>query len=99
MKSHSVKVRVVMAFHLQKLKFHYMFVYFNPLLLFESRMELAWHSGNGLPRDGPGFDSQWELCENRASCPSQGTVNGVLSLNDLAVDGTLNTTNHEKPWR
>ena len=38
---------------------------------------------NGLPRYGPGFDSN----------PSQGTVNGVLSLNSLAVDGTLNTTN------
>ena len=22
---------------------------------------------NGLPRDGPGFDSQWVLCINRAS--------------------------------
>ena len=31
---------------------------------------------NGLPRDNPGFNSQWEWCKNRASCPSQGTVNG-----------------------
>ena len=29
-----------------------------------------------LLRDGPGFDSRWELCKNRASRPSQGTVNG-----------------------
>ena len=48
---------------------------------------------NGLPRDGPGFDFRWELCKNRASYPSQGAVNGGTSLNDLAVDGTLNTTN------
>ena len=33
------------------------------------------------------------LCKYRASRPSQGTVNGVPSLNDLAVDGMLNTTN------
>ena len=32
-------------------------------------------------------------CIYRASRPSQGTVNGVPSLNDLAVDGTLNTKN------
>ena len=31
---------------------------------------------NGLPRDGLGFDSQWEWCKNRASRPLQGTVNG-----------------------
>ena len=31
---------------------------------------------NGLPRSGPGFDSWWERCKNRASRPSQGTVNG-----------------------
>ena len=43
---------------------------------------------NGLPRDGPGFDSRWGPCKNRASSPLQGTVNGVPSLNDLAVDGT-----------
>ena len=30
---------------------------------------------NGLPRDGPGFDSRWEQCKNRASRPSQGAVN------------------------
>ena len=29
-----------------------------------------------LPRDGPGFDSLWQQCKNRASHPSQGTVNG-----------------------
>ena len=40
------------------------------------------HSGvaqrlcNGLTRDGPGFDSRWVLCKNRASRPSQWTVNG-----------------------
>ena len=35
---------------------------------------------NGLPRDDPGFDSQWERCKNRASRPSQGTVNvGAVS--------------------
>ena len=43
---------------------------------------------NGLPRDGPEFDSCWERC------PSQGTVNGGDAVNDLAVDGTLNTTNN-----
>ena len=43
--------------------------------------------------NGPGFDSRSERCIYRASRPSQGTVNGVPSLNDLAVDGTLNTTN------
>ena len=37
---------------------------------------------NGLPCGRPGFDSRWKQCKNRASCPSQGTVN------DLAVDGT-----------
>ena len=31
---------------------------------------------NGLPRDGPGFDSRWVRCINRASRPSRGTVNG-----------------------
>ena len=44
---------------------------------------------NRLPRSDPGFESRW----GRASRPSQGTVNGALSLNDLVVDGTLNTTN------
>ena len=34
-----------------------------------------------------------EQCIYRASRPSQGTVNGVPSLNDLAVEGTLNTIN------
>ena len=28
------------------------------------------------PCDGPGFDSRWVRCINRASHPSQGTVNG-----------------------
>ena len=31
---------------------------------------------NGLPRNDPGFDSRWGRCKNRASRPSQGTVNG-----------------------
>ena len=31
---------------------------------------------NGLPCDGPGFDSRLERCINRASRHSQGTVNG-----------------------
>ena len=35
-----------------------------------------------------GFDSRWERGKNWASRPSQWTVNGVPSLNDLAVDGT-----------
>ena len=43
---------------------------------------------NGLPCNSPEFDFRWERCKNRASRSSQGTVNGVLSLNDLAVDGT-----------
>ena len=30
---------------------------------------------NGLPCDGPGFDARWGRCKNRASRPSQGTVN------------------------
>ena len=47
----------------------------------------------GLPRDGPGFDYRLGRCKDPAARPSQGTVNGVPSLNDLAVDGTLNTTN------
>ena len=34
------------------------------------------HVCNGLPLEGPGFDSRWEWCKNRASLPSQGTVNG-----------------------
>ena len=36
---------------------------------------------NGLPRDGPGFDSQWERCIYRASRTSQGTVNGSVVSN------------------
>ena len=43
---------------------------------------------NGLPHDGPGFNSRLKQCKNRASRPSQGTVNGGAVLNDLAVDGT-----------
>ena len=43
---------------------------------------------NGLPHYGPGFDSRWERCKEQDSRPSQGTINGVPSLNDLAVDGT-----------
>ena len=31
---------------------------------------------NGLPRNDPWFDSRWVGCKNRASSPSQGTVNG-----------------------
>ena len=31
---------------------------------------------NGLPHDDPRFDSRWERCKNRASRPSQGTING-----------------------
>ena len=35
---------------------------------------------NGLPCDGPGFESQWERCIYRASRPLQGTVNrGAVS--------------------
>ena len=49
---------------------------------------MAERQGNGLPSDGLEFNSRWERCIYRASGPSQGTVNGVLSLNDLAVDGT-----------
>ena len=49
---------------------------------------------NGLPRNDLGFDSQWGRCKNQASHPSQETENGgTPSLNDRAVDGTLNTTN------
>ena len=52
---------------------------------------------NGLPRDGPGFNYRLGQYKNRASRLSQGTVNGVSSINDLAVDGTLiiNTTNQQ----
>ena len=33
-----------------------------------------------LPRNGPGFDFRWKRCKNRASRPSQGTVNwGAVS--------------------
>ena len=52
---------------------------------------------NGLPRDGLGFDSQWEWCINQVPCPLQGTVKGGLSLNDLAVNGTLSITNQLMP--
>ena len=38
---------------------------------------------NGLPCNDMGFNYRWGRCKNR---PSQ-------TLNDLAVDGTLNTTN------
>ena len=31
---------------------------------------------NLLPRNDLGFDSWWGQCKTRASCPSQGTVNG-----------------------
>ena len=51
----------------------------NTLQLLE---ELGWRSGsvNGLPSDNPGFDSRWVRCINRASRPSQGTVNvGAVS--------------------
>ena len=46
---------------------------------------------NGLPCDNLGFDSQWEQCKNRASRPSQGTVNGGAV--SKWVDGTLNINN------
>ena len=42
-----------------------------------------------LPCNDLGFGSRWGRCKNRASRPSQGTVN------NLAVDGTLNTTNQQ----
>ena len=37
---------------------------------------VAQRERNGLPCDGPGFDSRSERCIYRASRPSQGTVNG-----------------------
>ena len=37
---------------------------------------------------GPGIDSRCGLCIYPATRPSLGTVSGVPSLNDLAVDGT-----------
>ena len=51
---------------------------------------------NGLPRNDLGFDSRWGRCTNRASRPM-----GAPSLNDLAVDGTLNITNQPNinNWR
>ena len=49
---------------------------------------------NGLPRNDPGFDFPLgTVKKKRASRPSQETVNWVPSLDDLAVDGTFNTTN------
>ena len=47
-------------------------------LLKIKRVELAWCSGkrNGLPRDGPGFNSRLERCIYQASRPLQGAVNG-----------------------
>ena len=48
-----------------------------------------------MPRDGPGFDSRWERSIYRASRSSQGTVNGVPSLNDLAVEGCKTQTNKQ----
>ena len=53
---------------------------------------------NGLPCDGPVFDSQWEESKNRVSRPSQETVNGgwgVISLNDLAVNVPLRAATNE----
>ena len=37
---------------------------------------VAQRKRNGLPRDGPGFDSRWERSIYRVPRPSQGTVNG-----------------------
>ena len=46
---------------------------------------------NGLSCSGPRFDSRWERCKSRASRPSQGTVNGVPSVYELAINGTQPT--------
>ena len=42
----------------------------------ESGPGVAQQLCKGLPRNDPGFYSRWGRCKNRASCPSQGTVNG-----------------------
>ena len=36
---------------------------------------VAQRQSNGLPRNGPGFDSRLERCNYRASRPSHGSVN------------------------
>ena len=48
-----------------------------------------------LPLNCPGFNSRWEQCKNRALHLLQGMVNGVPSLNDLAIIGTL--SKHNQP--
>ena len=62
---------------------HELFYFFS-----QSGACVAQRRHNRLPRDGPGFDSRWERFIYRASHLSQGTVNGVPSLNDLAYEGT-----------
>ena len=46
------------------------------ILYTKSGAGMAQRLCNGLPRDGPGLNSRLEWCKNRASRPSQGTVNG-----------------------
>ena len=48
---------------------------------------------NGLPRNYSGFDSRWGRCKTELNVLRKGQLMGVPSLNDLNVDGTLNTTN------
>ena len=57
--------------------------------------ELAWRSDSVMDCHAAvrGTITGGNGVKKRASRPSQGTVNGVPSLNDLLVDGTLNTTN------
>ena len=52
--------------------------------------ELVWRSSSVMDCtcDDPGFNTWWVRCINRASRPSQGTVNGGAVSNDLADDGT-----------
>ena len=56
----------------------------------QPEVELAKRSGNVMDCHATARSERYVY---RASRPSQGIVNGVPSLNDLAVDGTLNTTN------
>ena len=49
-------------------------------IIFHSGAGVAQRLCNGLPRNDPGLDSRWGWCKNRASRPSQGTVNeGAVS--------------------
>ena len=63
--------------------------------IFKSGAGVVQRLCNGLPRDSPGFDSRWEWSgvKTELHILYKGQLIGVPSLNDLAVDWMLNTTN------